>query len=673
MIENDYNVNWHMEESPFYPTSSSSGSIINIPVINNFSAGNGGGGSGAVSLSPEIQASQYAVGNNHPMLENNPSFQNPRPPQSRFCQYPTTASSRNNQIDMFDIFSLWNNNNNNNVIDPNLLQQYQQQIMRSSNNGLGLHHETDLESAMSRLTLSTHRQSQFQFQPADYQFLNNIRGLTNNSNPAAGAAYDYFGNSSTSTDLSPEALYRLRIQYASMGLQLPYYNGGIPLTTAGYESLYFPAGLNQYRSRSRLDNGRITTTGLYQTRPSSMVNNNDYDHGLAVGSGISGGGGGLQYRTREISSSNNGFGSGLSEDWKSMYNNHRCFHPRSSSSSRQNMAYSSLEQVRGRMFYVAKDQEGCRFLQTRLVKDKPEEINMIFSEVKDNLHDLMVQQFGNYLIQKLIEVVNANQLSEILVSVISNEQRFKEVCIDEHGTRVVQKLLGYLKVPEQQFLAMSAVSRITVALTKSSNGNHVIQKCFAELSPEVNKPLLDEVAANCLEIATDKSGCCILQTCVSYACAAHHAPQTGEAKKRLLAEIISNAQILSEHPYGNYVVQLIIAPGTLPDILTQLRGKYVSLSMNKHGSNVVEKCLKESKTEQYTSIIVDEIINSPHFLDVLQDPYGNYVAQSALEVSMGRTHSDLVRLILMHEKSLHSHPHGKRVLQQARASKQHRV
>lgn len=151
-----------------------------------------------------------------------------------------------------------------------------------------------------------------------------------------------------------------------------------------------------------------------------------------------------------------------------------------------------------------------------------------------------------------------------------------------------------------------------------------------------------------------------------------------------------------------------IGPEILQDILTRLRGKYVSLSMNKHGSNVVEKCLKESNSEQYTSMIIIELINSPHFLDVLQDPYGNYVAQSALEVStvrfnsliiifitkialskiiiiilvsifflvsymQGRTHTDLVRLVLMHEKSLHSHPHGKRVLQQARTSKKQRV
>ena len=53
-------------------------------------------------------------------------------------------------------------------------------------------------------------------------------------------------------------------------------------------------------------------------------------------------------------------------------------------------------------------------------------------------------------------------------------------------TRVVQKLVDCI-APDQQYLIISALSRITVALTKSDNGNHVIKKCFADFAPQVNK------------------------------------------------------------------------------------------------------------------------------------------------------------------------------------------
>lgn len=54
--------------------------------------------------------------------------------------------------------------------------------------------------------------------------------------------------------------------------------------------------------------------------------------------------------------------------------------------------------------------------------------------------------------------------------------------------------------------------------------------------------LLNEVVKNCFGIATDKSGCCVLQQCVSHA--------RGETKDHLMAEIIRNVLDLSENCYG---------------------------------------------------------------------------------------------------------------------------
>lgn len=54
--------------------------------------------------------------------------------------------------------------------------------------------------------------------------------------------------------------------------------------------------------------------------------------------------------------------------------------------------------------------------------------------------------------------------------------------------------------------------------------------------------LLNEITRNCYTIATDKSGCCVLQSCVENA--------YGEPKQNLIKEIIRNALQLAEDPYG---------------------------------------------------------------------------------------------------------------------------
>ncbi|XP_042027096.1 putative pumilio homolog 8, chloroplastic [Salvia splendens] len=116
---------------------------------------------------------------------------------------------------------------------------------------------------------------------------------------------------------------------------------------------------------------------------------------------------------------------------------------------------------------------------------------MVFMEVKDHICDLMVDQFGNYLDQKFLAICNHEQMTQLLMNVISDEHRFMNICVNTHGSRSVQKLLEYLTTADQRRLDISVLKRITLPLTKDPNGHHVIQCClklftFAEKREFVN-------------------------------------------------------------------------------------------------------------------------------------------------------------------------------------------
>ncbi|KAI3805025.1 hypothetical protein L1987_27021 [Smallanthus sonchifolius] len=324
---------------------------------------------------------------------------------------------------------------------------------------------------------------------------------------------------------------------------------------------------------------------------------------------------------------------------------------------------ASLKDIRGKICMVAKDQEGCQFLQTKCEGGKPEDIEMIFNEIKDHIFELMTDASMNYLAQKLFKVCNERQMTHIVVSVISDDNNLTNICLNSHGTRAMQKLIELLKTAEHRSLMVSALRRITLTLTKNTNGHHVIQHCLKSFHVDEVQPILNVVADNCLDIATDKSGCCVLQLCVL------HADEV--SKERLITEIIENALDLSEHPYGNYVVQHILGmqiPEVTGHIMKKLAGNFVNLAMNKYASNVVEKCLKDATDDQSTPII-REIISSPNFLGLIQHPFGNYVAQSVLQIAKGSLREMMINKVQKEYAYLHSHPHGKRVLALARNSK----
>ncbi|KAM5582234.1 pumilio [Rosa sericea] len=318
--------------------------------------------------------------------------------------------------------------------------------------------------------------------------------------------------------------------------------------------------------------------------------------------------------------------------------------------------YSSTDEITGRIYLMAKDQHGCRFLQRKFSEGARKDVENIFLEIIDHIVELMTDPFGNYLIQKLLEVCDDDQQMQILHSITKKSGELVNISCDMHGTRAVQKVIETLKTPEQFSMVVSSLKPGIVNLIKNTNGNHVAQRCLQYLTPEYREFLFEAATSNCVELATDRHGCCVLQKCLSHS--------DGEQRDRLICKITSNALILSQDPFGNYVVQFVFElqlPWATVDILEQLEGNYGDLSVQKYSSNVVEKSLKYAGEERRTRII-QELIGNIRLDQIMQDPYGNYVIQAALSQSKGTLHSKLVEAIKPHMPVLRTSPYGKKIL-----------
>nr|CAN82911.1 hypothetical protein VITISV_015280 [Vitis vinifera] len=305
--------------------------------------------------------------------------------------------------------------------------------------------------------------------------------------------------------------------------------------------------------------------------------------------------------------------------------------------------YNSLVEAQGHIYMIAKDQHGCRFLQRMFDEGTPQDVQIIFNEIIDHVVELMMNPFGNYLMQKLLDVCNEEQRMQILVMLTEESGELVRISLNTHGTRVVQKLIETLKTRQQISRVISALEPGFLALIKDLNGNHVIQRCLQCLSKEDNKEemigqlltctkkfIFVAAAKYCVEIATHQHGCCVLQRCISHS--------TGEYRENLVAEISSNGFLLAQDAFGNYVVQFILElkiPSATSNLIAQFEGNYVHLSTQRFSSHVVEKCLTVC-TEENQSRIVHELLSTSHFEQLLQHPHANYVIQKALQVYEGK-------------------------------------
>lgn len=63
---------------------------------------------------------------------------------------------------------------------------------------------------------------------------------------------------------------------------------------------------------------------------------------------------------------------------------------------------------------------------------------------------------------------------------------------------------------------IQALSPNVVTLIKDINGNHVIQKCLNKLSYKDKQFIYDAVSEHCVQVATHRHGCCVLQRCIDF-------------------------------------------------------------------------------------------------------------------------------------------------------------
>ena len=280
----------------------------------------------------------------------------------------------------------------------------------------------------------------------------------------------------------------------------------------------------------------------------------------------------------------------------------------------------TLEYLSYNIFPLAKDQAGCRFLQEKLDKEPIKATNLFFEAILPNILILIKDPFGNYLIQKLCNNLNPNQIIKIL-EVIS--PTILDIGSNNHGTRVIQHLINFLSTKELVDYFSKSIEPYVIPLLKELNGTHLIQQFLLkhqECANKINKIIVD----NCASLASHSHGCCVLQKFLN--------GKDRNLKDMLVNNLINNCLVLIIDQYGNYVIQSILLLNESKSssaIAMKIIDNVAYYSKHRYSSNVVEKCFDFCGKNEKKKLI--EKLSPPEVLsDLIMDEHGNYVIQKAL-------------------------------------------
>ncbi|KAL1958341.1 hypothetical protein VTO42DRAFT_4658 [Malbranchea cinnamomea] len=307
------------------------------------------------------------------------------------------------------------------------------------------------------------------------------------------------------------------------------------------------------------------------------------------------------------------------------------------------------------------DQQASIFLQQKLKVGTAEQKYEIVEAIVNQAYPLMVNRFGNFLVQRCFEHGTPEQVVAIANAIRGNTI---SLSMDPFGCHVIQKAFDC--VPEEHKAAMvhELLRRIPETVIHRY-ACHVWQKLF-ELRwsgepPQIMAKVNEALRGMWHEVALGETGSLVVQNifenCVE------------DEKRPAIEEVLAKIDLLAHGQFGNWCIQHICEHGAPHDKSRAIEHILVwatDYSMDQFASKVVEKCLKIGGNEfldRYLARVCTGRPDRPRMplIDIAGDQYGNYLIQWIL-MNAGSHHRELVAShIRKHMVSLRGSKFGSRV------------
>lgn len=307
------------------------------------------------------------------------------------------------------------------------------------------------------------------------------------------------------------------------------------------------------------------------------------------------------------------------------------------------------------------DQQASIFLQQKLKVGTAEQKFEIVESIINQAYPLMINRFGNFLVQRCFEHSTPDQVIAIADAIHGN---VISLSMDPFGCHVIQKAFDSVPENYKADMVRELLRRIPDTVIHRY-ACHVWQKLFelrwSTEPPQIMTKVNDALRGMWHEVALGETGSLVVQNifenCVE------------EEKRPAIEEVIANIDLIAHGQFGNWCIQHLCEHSAPPDkrrVIDHILIHAYSYSIDQYASKVVEKCLKISGIEfldRYLNVITTAHPERPRIplIDIAGDQYGNYLVQWILMNTHQQQREQVAIHIRKHMVSLRGSKFGSRV------------
>lgn len=307
------------------------------------------------------------------------------------------------------------------------------------------------------------------------------------------------------------------------------------------------------------------------------------------------------------------------------------------------------------------DQQASIFLQQKLKVGTPEHKFEIVQAIIDQAYPLMINRFGNFLVQRCFEHGTPDQIVSIAQAIRGNTLNLS---MDAFGCHVVQKAFDSVPEEYKSIMVHELLRRIPETVIHRY-ACHVWQKLFelrwSGSPPQIMKYVNEALRGMWHEVALGETGSLVVQNIFENC--------LEDDKRPCINEVLASIDVVAHGQFGNWCIQHICEHGSLPDrtrAVDHVLRFATEYSMDQFASKVIEKCLKIGGSEfldRYLDVVCEARPDRPRMplVDIAGDQFGNYLIQYILANADPQRREVVAAHIRKHMVSLRGSKYGSRV------------
>ena len=285
--------------------------------------------------------------------------------------------------------------------------------------------------------------------------------------------------------------------------------------------------------------------------------------------------------------------------------------------------YQIYNLVKGKFLSVIKNHKGSKLFQKYIKSIHSEEIiHLLYLELSQNLEEFITDAYSNYFCKKYFTFLNQKDRIDFLKKIQNSIVRLS---CHNIGTYPIQTIIENLGSKLEKMIIISAIKNHVEKLIYDNFGCHVLEKIISYIDEEDIPFLYSYISNNFLQLAYNSNAICVIRKILTFT-------DKINLHNKIRKIIKDNAFGLIQHPFGNFVIQVVVEYwNDYKDIINLFKNSFFDLSMDKYASNVIERFIE--KDEEVLNEFIDEIISTNKIYEVMKSNYGNYVIQKALKLS----------------------------------------